>query len=126
MSRLPTPGGDNNRWGDLLNDFLLQQHNTDGTHNVGAMLQVPASTGLSLVSDAGQTNGFSWMPITKTTVGLSNVTNDTQVKATDVDIDTSLSANSDIKIASQKAVKSYVDMQVAALNQQMIALSTAL
>lgn len=31
MARLPTPGGDNNQWGDILNDYLAQAHNTDGT-----------------------------------------------------------------------------------------------
>lgn len=31
MARLPTPGGDDNTWGTILNDFLLQEHNTDGT-----------------------------------------------------------------------------------------------
>ncbi|MEJ0073269.1 MAG: hypothetical protein WDN27_04295 [Candidatus Saccharibacteria bacterium] len=29
--RLPTPGGDNGTWGDILNDFLEVEHNTDGT-----------------------------------------------------------------------------------------------
>jgi|GEM_PF-7070649 hypothetical protein len=31
MSRLPTPGGDDGKWGDVLNDFLNQEHNPDGT-----------------------------------------------------------------------------------------------
>lgn len=31
MSRLPTTGADDNVWGDILNDFLLQSHNGDGT-----------------------------------------------------------------------------------------------
>jgi hypothetical protein len=31
MARLPQPGGDDGTWGDLLNDFLAQEHNTDGT-----------------------------------------------------------------------------------------------
>jgi hypothetical protein len=31
MARLPTPGGDENAWGDVLNDFLTQSLNTDGT-----------------------------------------------------------------------------------------------
>jgi hypothetical protein len=31
MARLPTPGGDNNQWGDVLNDFLSQSHNADGS-----------------------------------------------------------------------------------------------
>ena len=31
MARLPTPGGDTGSWGGILNDFLSQAHNPDGT-----------------------------------------------------------------------------------------------
>ena len=31
MSRLPTPGGDNDNWGTVLNDFLQQALASDGT-----------------------------------------------------------------------------------------------
>ncbi|HSW99793.1 MAG TPA: hypothetical protein VLH38_02030 [Patescibacteria group bacterium] len=31
MSRLPQPGSDDDIWGDLLNDFLRVEHNTDGS-----------------------------------------------------------------------------------------------
>ncbi len=31
MSRLPTPGQDNGNWGEILNDFLEQSHNDDGS-----------------------------------------------------------------------------------------------
>lgn len=31
MARLPTPGGDNNNWGSILNDYLSTAHNTDGS-----------------------------------------------------------------------------------------------
>ncbi len=31
MSRLPTPGGDDGQWGSILNDFLSQEHNSDGS-----------------------------------------------------------------------------------------------
>src|SRR5664279_4778037 len=32
MARLPTVGGDDGNWGAVLNDFLSQEHNADGTH----------------------------------------------------------------------------------------------
>lgn len=44
MSRLPTPGADNNTWGDILNDFLLREHNIDGTHTAAAMSAHTGST----------------------------------------------------------------------------------
>lgn len=31
MTRLPTPGHDDGSWGDILNEFLKVEHNTDGT-----------------------------------------------------------------------------------------------
>jgi microcystin-dependent protein len=31
MARLPTPGSDSGTWGDILNQYLLQSHNSDGT-----------------------------------------------------------------------------------------------
>lgn len=31
MARLPIPGSDDGTWGDILNDFLSQSHNADGT-----------------------------------------------------------------------------------------------
>ena len=60
MARLPQPGGDNHKWGDILNEYLRQEHNTDGTHDVGKLLNVPGSAGLSLVSDPGQPHGLGW------------------------------------------------------------------
>jgi hypothetical protein len=32
MSRLPIPGQDDGTWGGILNDFLTQEHNADGSH----------------------------------------------------------------------------------------------
>jgi len=31
MSRLPSVGGDNDDWGNILNDYLTVSHNNDGT-----------------------------------------------------------------------------------------------
>jgi hypothetical protein len=31
MARLPQPGGDDGNWGNILNDFLAQAHNADGS-----------------------------------------------------------------------------------------------
>jgi len=31
MARLPSPGGDSGNWGDLLNEYLLVSHNSNGT-----------------------------------------------------------------------------------------------
>ena len=31
MARLPISGGDDNTWGEILNEFLSVEHNADGT-----------------------------------------------------------------------------------------------
>lgn len=46
---------------------------------------------------------------TASDIGLGNVTNDVQLKSSQLDTDGTLTANSDTKVASQKAVKTYVD-----------------
>jgi hypothetical protein len=37
MARLPQPGGDDGAWGQLLNDFLVVAHDTNGTIKAGAV-----------------------------------------------------------------------------------------
>jgi hypothetical protein len=37
MPQLPIPGSDNGTWGNILNDFLLVAHNSDGTLQQGAI-----------------------------------------------------------------------------------------
>ncbi len=43
MSRLPIPGSDNGTWGDVLNDFLGVEHNTDGTLKASGSLSAKAN-----------------------------------------------------------------------------------
>lgn len=65
-----------------------------------------------LVTKTTTVNGHalsSNVTVSKSDVGLGNVTNDAQLKTSDLDTDNTLTANSDSKIPSQKAVKTYVD-----------------
>ncbi len=48
-------------------------------------------------------------------VGLGNVTNDAQLKASQLDTDGTLAANSDTRVASQKATKTYADTKVGSV-----------
>nr|MDQ3008825.1 hypothetical protein [bacterium] len=32
MANLPTPGADEGNWGTILNEYLLEEHEADGTH----------------------------------------------------------------------------------------------
>jgi hypothetical protein len=69
MARLPIPGSDDDTWGNVLNDFLTQAHNTDGqlkADSVGtAQIQDNAITSAQLDTTA----------LTKSDVGLGNVDN---------------------------------------------------
>lgn len=49
MARLPVPGQDSGAWGNVLNDFLGVEHNTDGTHNI---------SGVERTANKGQANGY--------------------------------------------------------------------
>ncbi len=51
--------------------------------------------------------------VTKTQVGLGNVDNVQQVPMSYLDTDVALTANSDAKVATQKATKAYVDTKIA-------------
>lgn len=44
MARLPIPGADSGTWGTVLNEFLLQAHNPDGTLKSMPSGQIPAGS----------------------------------------------------------------------------------
>ncbi|MEO8785313.1 MAG: hypothetical protein ABI221_03370, partial [Candidatus Saccharimonadales bacterium] len=90
MPRLPVPGDDTGTWGNILNGFLSVELNGDGTlKKAGAITQAQAD------ATAAQTTANAAIP------------------ASYLDTDNTLVANSNSKIATQKATKSYIDTQVA-------------
>jgi len=62
MTRLPTPGSDDGTWGTILNDFLAQVHNADGSlkNNVVGLsaLNVGTATSGQVLTYDG--TGLSW------------------------------------------------------------------
>jgi hypothetical protein len=56
MSRLPVPGSDDGTWGDVLNDFLSQAHNSDGS------LKASALSAAGAAQIAGDLGGMSTAP----------------------------------------------------------------
>jgi len=118
VARLPTPGSDSGKWGDILNAYLTVSLNPDGTlkdsavtettiTNAGGLL---ASSNLSELTDisTAKTN----LSLTKSDVNLTDVDNIQQLPLSYLDTDGTLAANSDTKVASQKATKTYVDTAV--------------
>jgi len=55
MTRLPTPGGDDGSWGNILNDYLSAAHNTDGTLKTSAV----TAAGGEVTSNKGQAGGYA-------------------------------------------------------------------
>ena len=91
MARLPQLGGDEGTWGEVLNDFLLETHNTDGTlkpavvtstnlapnavsssalsSNSVTSTELAVSGGIDgqvLTKDSGQTSGMKWATASST------------------------------------------------------------
>ena len=56
MSRLPQPGGDDGQWGGILNDFLVQAHNADGS------AKLATATTPGAVQLAGDLSGTATAP----------------------------------------------------------------
>jgi hypothetical protein len=52
MARLPTPGGDNGNWGNILNSFLSVSLNSDGTLK-GSAVGATGPQGLSITGASG-------------------------------------------------------------------------
>lgn len=88
--------------------FVLRRGNTAAVAvdvpMVGELLL--DTTTRSITVGDGITAGGS--PIAKASVGLGNVTNDAQIKASQLETDTYLGSNSDARVPSTKAVRAYV------------------
>jgi hypothetical protein len=71
MARLPTPGQDDGVWGSVLNDFLVQSHNVDGTLKLSAVSASGAATDVTVVHNTGNesisgTKTFQASPVVPT------------------------------------------------------------
>lgn len=97
MPRLPIPGNDVGSWGTILNDFLSVELNSDGTLKKAADI-----TQAQTSADNAQSTANS-----------AQSTANAAIPSSWLDTDPLLAANSDSKVATQKATKIYVDTQVA-------------
>ena len=85
MARLPVPGSDDGTWGDVLNDFLSQEHNADGSQKTlpvtkggtGATDAATARTNLGTISDVDSRLADARIPtdgsVTDTKVASANI-----------------------------------------------------
>ena len=113
MSRLPQVGGDNGDWGDILNDFLLQAHNADGTLKAAtdiAQAKAQASTAIQSVNGkTGTSVTLAAADISAEPAGLSDATK-TQLNTT---IDTAIDAANVISSGSGPSFKLWTAASVA-------------
>ena len=83
MSRLPQPGGDENTWGLVLNDFLSVEHNTDGSLKTTGTLSTKADDAAVVHLTNNETVGgiktFTSSPIVPTPSSATQVANKTYV-----------------------------------------------
>lgn len=67
MARLPEPGGDTNTWGEVLNEFLNVEHNSDGTLRTNGTIASKADDSLVVHKSGSETitgtKTFSNVPI---------------------------------------------------------------
>lgn len=83
MARLPVPGGDQNQWGTVLNEYLQIEHNTDGTHNIAG---VERTANKGAANGYAPLNGSQQVPLANLpSIPQSQVTNLTSSLATKVD-----------------------------------------
>jgi putative cofactor-binding repeat protein len=61
VPRLPTPGSDDGTWGDILNDYLSVEHNSDGTLKKASDIQAAKDTAQAAQpkSEKGQPSGYA-------------------------------------------------------------------
>ncbi len=71
MARLPTPGSDDGDWGTILNDYLSEAHEEDGTLKVVPVSQ--GGTGGSSADDALAALGAIPKPTVITEAGTSRI-----------------------------------------------------
>ena len=76
-ARLPTPGGDNNTWGDVLNNFLEISHNADGTLQPTAISQAGGITNsqVGIANGVAGLNGSSQVPAIQLGSGTASSSN---------------------------------------------------
>lgn len=55
MARLPHPGSDSGTWGSILNDFLGQSHNSDGSLKAAKV----SAAGAEMLARKNQTSGYA-------------------------------------------------------------------
>lgn len=83
MARLPIPGSDNGAWGNILNDFLQVEHNTDGSLKASGTLASKADDSVVVHKSGAETvdgvKTFSSSPVVPTPTNTTDAANKSYV-----------------------------------------------
>jgi hypothetical protein len=84
MARLPSPGSDDGSWGDILNDYLHQSHNTDGSLKSSAVTAAGGASDSGVVHTTGTESidgvkTFTSSPVAPTPLNTTDVANKSYV-----------------------------------------------
>jgi len=105
MARLPQPGSDDGRWGEILNDYLRQSHNNDGTIKLGAISK--SDIGLGNVNNTSDANKPVSLP-TQAALDLKLATSDLDdATATNI-ADTSTATASALGTVTNDAIANHI------------------
>lgn len=117
MARLPIPGSDDDTWGDILNDYLGQAHNSDGTAkdastttkgvvqlagDLSGTAAAPTVPGLASKADSGHTHTASSI----TYAGSTNLSA-TNVEAALDELDAEKASTSDSRLSPAGMVSQF-------------------
>lgn len=115
MARLPQPGSDEGQWGTILNDFLSQAHEPDGTLKPGAVtgdILASGTDGQVLTRDSSQTTGIDWQtPPAESVTSVAGKTGAVTLIKGDVglgNVDNTADANKPVSTATQTALDNKV------------------
>lgn len=78
MARLPSPGGDNGKWGEVLNEYLSQSLNEDGTIRDNAVTESKLSVGVQ--NKLNSSSNTDWSSITNKPTVIAAGTNQTSAR----------------------------------------------
>lgn len=107
MSRLPIPGRDNGTWGDILNDYLLQTHKSDGTLKDSIVSESHLSSGVQTKLNSG--GSPDWSSITNKPADVTNITSNLAAKVDAADFDNEIVARIvDSSAATHKILDSFL------------------
>lgn len=88
MARLPQPGGDTDTWGNVLNDFLSVEHNSDGTLKATGSLATKADDSAVVHNTGSETiagvKTFSSSPIVPSPTSSTQIANKTYVDSSTI------------------------------------------